>query len=73
MVSRVITNVVSEIDSSKKEKDLVNAAGYRTKTPRFRKSRSKENPKSDELISSLSYAYENKRARQVIEWERLWR
>lgn len=27
----------------------------------------------DELITSLSSAYENKRARQVFEWERLGR
>jgi len=72
MVSRVNTNVISEIDSSKNEKDSVNAAGYRTETHPSRKSRSRENPINDELISSLSNAYENKRARQVSEWERLW-
>ena len=27
----------------------------------------------DEVIGSLANAYENKRARQVSEWERLWR
>ena len=27
----------------------------------------------DDVIGSLANAYENKRARQVIEWERLWR
>ena len=28
---------------------------------------------SDDLIASLSNAYENRRARQVVEWERLHR
>jgi hypothetical protein len=27
----------------------------------------------DDVIGSLANAYENKRARQVVEWERLWR
>lgn len=30
-----------------------------------------ENYKNDDLIASLSAAYENKRARQVFNWERL--
>ncbi|MFN6962880.1 MAG: hypothetical protein ACK4S4_03850 [Pyrinomonadaceae bacterium] len=28
---------------------------------------------NDDLIASLSDAYENRRARQVVEWERLYR
>ena len=35
-----------------------------------RKTNSKDNPFNDDLIVSLSDAYENKRARQVTEWER---
>ena len=31
---------------------------------------STENPVNDDLIRSLSDAYENQRARQVFEWER---
>ena len=31
---------------------------------------SNENPANDDLICSLSDAYENQRARQVFEWER---
>jgi hypothetical protein len=27
----------------------------------------------DDVIGSLANAYENERARQVVEWERLWR
>ena len=34
----------------------------------------KDNPFNDDLIASLSNAYENRRAQQVVEWERLyWR
>lgn len=32
---------------------------------------SRSNPPTDDLIVSLSDAYENKRARQVVEWEKL--
>ena len=35
-----------------------------------RNSKSNEIPTSDDLIVSLSDAYENKRARQVFEWEK---
>jgi hypothetical protein len=34
------------------------------------RTRTQENPHSDDLIVSLTDAYENKRARQVNEWER---
>ena len=34
----------------------------------------KDNRYNDDLIASLSNAYENRRAQQVVEWERLyWR
>jgi len=36
-------------------------------------SKSKDNASGDDLIVSLSDAYENKRARQVVEWEKLAR
>ena len=38
-----------------------------------RNSKSKDNAAGDDLIVSLSNAYENKRARQVFEWDRLAR
>ncbi len=38
-----------------------------------RNTKSNENLMSDDLIVSLSDAYENKRARQVFEWERVRR
>ncbi|HEY2867293.1 MAG TPA: hypothetical protein VGJ02_09390 [Pyrinomonadaceae bacterium] len=39
-------------------------------SPSFERSQSRENLLNDELIVSLSDAHENKRARQVNEWER---
>lgn len=36
-------------------------------------SKSKDNNLNDDLIVSLSDAYENKRARQVVEWEKIRR
>ncbi|MET0752558.1 MAG: hypothetical protein ABWZ66_04265, partial [Pyrinomonadaceae bacterium] len=36
-------------------------------------SKSKDNNLNDDLIVSLSNAYENKRARQVVEWENIRR
>jgi hypothetical protein len=40
--------------------------------PLFSSSRTRSPEKNDDLILSLSDAYENKRARQVSEWERLY-
>ncbi len=36
-------------------------------------SKQRENPSSDDLIVSLADAHENKRARQVVEWEKVRR
>jgi len=71
MVDQNNTNAVNEIDSLN-EKDPAAASAYRPETRRPRKSRSKDNL-NDDLILSLSDAYENKRARQVTEWERMRR
>ncbi len=46
---------------------------YISETPASRNPKSKENLNNDDLIVSLSDAYENKRARQVFEWERVRR
>lgn len=39
----------------------------------FSKKKSKQNSLTDDLIVALSDAYENKRARQVFEWEAIRR
>ncbi|HTK25616.1 MAG TPA: hypothetical protein VL327_03595 [Pyrinomonadaceae bacterium] len=67
MVNRNNTNVTGEIDKLN-ENDALAVLSPELLTSR--KLQSKENPLNDELIGSLSDAYENKRARQVTEWER---
>lgn len=73
MVKNKNTNVANEINKLN-ENETIAVLDYiseilttRTATPK-----SKENS-NDDLIVSLSDAYENKRARQVFEWERLRR
>jgi len=65
MVNRNNPNVAREIDKLNE-----NDSSYISELLSSRKLQSKENPLNDELIGSLSDAYENKRARQVTEWER---
>ncbi len=72
MVNRVNAHITGEIDKSNENNTLA-APGYVSDLLSSRKTQSKDNPISDELIVSLSDAYENKRARQVTEWERLRR
>ena len=57
MVKRTRTNIAREID-----KTLPGQASAR-------QSAQKEKHQPDDIIVSLSDAYENKRARQVFEWE----
>ncbi len=40
--------------------------------PILSSSKTRSTEKNDDLILSLSDAYENRRARQVVEWERLY-
>lgn len=69
MVNRNNTNVNREIDKLN-ENDTLAVLSYISELLSSRKLQSKENPLNDELIGSLSDAYENKRARQVTEWEK---
>lgn len=61
MVKRTNTDIAREIDKTPP------AHSDRTSA---RQSSPKEKSKTDDIIMSLSNAYENKRARQVFEWER---
>ena len=72
MVKRTKQTVQSEIDKLN-EKETLAVANYISQILSNRISKSKENPANDDLIVSLSDAYENKRARQVFEWEKLRR
>ena len=69
MVNRTNHNIVREIDKLN-EKDT----SVLTYQPLASwKNQSRDTFFSDDLIASLSNAYENRRARQVVEWERLYR
>ena len=72
MVNRINTNVASELDKLN-EHETAAVLDYITSLLSTRKPKSKDASANDELIGSLSDAYENKRARQVFEWERVRR
>lgn len=73
MVKRTKTNVANEINKLNEHETLA-VESYISQLLSNRNSKSKDNlPTNDELIVSLADAYENKRARQVIEWEKLGR
>lgn len=67
MANRARDNVArGNTKSTEKENTFLS---YSSQSPSSRKSSTKENPLND-LIVLLAEAYENKRARQVTEWER---
>ncbi len=72
MVNQENTSVASEINKLNENESLA-VLDYISTLLTKRHSRSKNNQSSDDLIVSLSDAYENKRARQVFEWERVRR
>lgn len=72
MVKQTHQNIVSEID--KLNDNETNAVvNYISHLLSNRISKSKESKLNDDLIMSLSDAYENRRARQVVEWEKVRR
>jgi hypothetical protein len=72
MVKQNNTNVANEINKLNENESLA-VLDYISTLLTKRNSKSKDNQSSDDLIVSLSDAYENKRARQVVEWERVRR
>ena len=69
MVKQINRNVVGEIDKLN-ENETHAVLDYITQILSARLPKSKDkNTVNDELIISLQDAYENKRARQVFEWE----
>ena len=72
MVNRKNRNVASEIDKLN-ENETLEVLDYISELLSTRRPKSKEIQPNDDLIVSLSDAYENKRARQVFEWERVRR
>jgi ribosomal protein L18 len=70
MVNQTNNNIVRQIDKLEPHETLA-VVNYISQLLSKRISRQqRENPQNDDLIGSLADAYENKRARQVIEWER---
>jgi hypothetical protein len=70
MIERTKNTVAREIDKLN-ENETFAVLDYISEIVSTRKPKSKDNqPANDDLIVSLSDAYENKRARQVFEWEK---
>ena len=73
MVNLLNKNTVGEIDKLNENETLA-VLNYISELLSARLSKSKDNNViNDDLIVSLQDAYENKRARQVFEWERVRR
>lgn len=69
MVKKTNKNTAVEIDKTN-EPETPAVLDYSSSLLPQRKTKSHDNSPSDDLIVSLSDAYENKRARQVFEWEK---
>ena len=72
MVKQTHQNIASEIDKLN-DSETNAVVNYISQLLSNRISKSKEPKLNDDLILSLSDAYENHRARQVVEWERVRR
>ena len=72
MVSRKNRNVASELDKLN-ENETSAVLDYISELLSSRNPKPIENLQGDDLIVTLSDAYENKRAQQVFEWERVRR
>ncbi len=72
MVKQTKYNIVGEIDKLNETETLA-VVNYISQLLSKRISKQPENTTNDDFIVSLSDAYENKRARQVFEWEKVRR
>ena len=72
MVKQETQNISSEINKLN-ENETLDVVNYTSQPLSKRISSQRENLTNDEIIVSLSDAYENKRARQVFEWEKIRR
>jgi hypothetical protein len=72
MVKNNQDKIVREINKLN-ENETVAVIDYIAEILSARMPKSKKNPINDELILTLADAKENKRARQVVEWERVRR
>lgn len=72
MVEQTNKNIHSQLDKLNETETLA-VVGYISQILSGRISKTKENHSNDDLIVSLADAYENQRARQVFEWEKIRR
>ncbi len=72
MVKQKKQNIAGEIDKLNETETLA-VVNYISQLLSKRISKNAENSMNDDVIVSLSDAYENKRARQVFEWEKVRR
>ncbi len=73
MVNQTKQNIVREINKLNDTETLA-VTDYISQLLSTQHSKKSKEPKlSDDLIVSLADAYENQRARQVVEWERVRR
>ena len=73
MVNQTANNkIVNDINKLNDSESLA-VVNYISQLLSTRLSKSKEPKLNDDLILSLSDAYENQRARQVVEWEKVRR
>ncbi len=72
MVKQTSQTITSQIDKLNENETLA-VVGYISRLLSTHISKQKENFPNDDLIISLADAYENQRARQVFEWEKIRR
>ena len=72
MVNQTNNTIASQLDKLN-EHETSAVVNYISQLLSRRISKQKDNFQNDDLIGSLSEAYENQRARQVVEWEKLRR
>ena len=72
MVKQTKHNIADEIDKLNETETLA-VVNYISQLLAKRISKQSENSTNDDFIVSLSDAHENKRARQVFEWEKVRR
>lgn len=72
MVKRTSPNIKSEIEKLN-EKEIIAVVKYISQLLSSRISQKPDAPPNDDLIISLSAKHENRRARQVFEWEKVRR
>jgi len=70
MVNRNNTKTDGKPDKLTRQ-DAVDAFNYISETLSSNTSKSRDKPRFDDLIGSLANAHENRRARQVTEWEEM--